>query len=135
MLNDINVKNSWNSLRCKHQLKQITKTREKMLQSMKAAFWEKFVENLKNPSFNILCQITFWNKEKWMTKELVIWSVLFKEQGNPFAGTALKNDKFHLQENFWSHRTIPASLVSVLAHSHETPFKVGQHLKGDRILF
>ena len=35
-----------------------------------------------------------------MTKELVIWSVLFKEQGNPFAGTALKNDKFHLQENF-----------------------------------
>ena len=70
-----------------------------------------------------------------MTKELVIWSGLFKEPGNPFVGTALKYGKVHLQENFWSHRTIPASLVSVLAHSHEIPFKVGQHLKGDRILF
>ena len=41
MLNDTNVKNSWDSLRCKYQLKQKTKTRDKMLQSMKTAFWEK----------------------------------------------------------------------------------------------
>ena len=29
MLNDINAKNSWGSLRCKYQLKQMTKTSEK----------------------------------------------------------------------------------------------------------
>ena len=42
MLNDINVKNSWESLRYKFQLKHITKSREKMLQPMKTAFWEKW---------------------------------------------------------------------------------------------
>ena len=40
MLNDINVKNSWESLRCKCRLKQITKSREKM--KMKAVFSEKW---------------------------------------------------------------------------------------------
>ena len=42
MLNDINVKNSWEILRYKFQLKQITKSREKMLQPMKTAFLEKW---------------------------------------------------------------------------------------------
>ena len=27
-----------------------------------------------------------------------------------FAGTALKNDKFYLQENFWSHGTEPGCI-------------------------
>ena len=48
MLNDINVKNSWDSVRSKHQFKQITKTRErKMLQSMKTKFWEKWASKFK----------------------------------------------------------------------------------------
>ena len=48
MLNDINVKNSWDSVRSKHQFKQITKTRErKMLQSMKTKFWEKRASKFK----------------------------------------------------------------------------------------
>ena len=38
MLNAINVKNSCESLRYKFQIKQITKSREKMLQPMKTAF-------------------------------------------------------------------------------------------------
>ena len=42
MLNDINVKSSWECLRCKFQLLQITKSREKILQPMKTAFWEKW---------------------------------------------------------------------------------------------
>ena len=50
MFNDMNVKNSWESLRCKFQLQQITKSREKVLQPIETAFWEKF----KNLSFNPL---------------------------------------------------------------------------------
>ena len=50
MLNDTSVKRSWDSLRCKYQLKQITKTREKMLQPMKTAFWEKWASNFKTLS-------------------------------------------------------------------------------------
>ena len=38
MLNDINVDNSWESLRWKFQLKQITKIREKKSKLMKTAF-------------------------------------------------------------------------------------------------
>ena len=30
----------------------------------------------QNPSFNILCKIAFWNKQKWLNKELIIWSRL-----------------------------------------------------------
>ena len=37
MINDINVNNSLESLRCKLQVKQITKSREKILQPMKTA--------------------------------------------------------------------------------------------------
>ena len=29
-----------------------------------------------NPNFNILCKIAFWNKQKWLTKELILWSGL-----------------------------------------------------------
>ena len=38
ILNDTNVKNPWESLRWKFQLKQISKSREKMLQAMKTEF-------------------------------------------------------------------------------------------------
>ena len=27
----------------------------------------------QNPNFNILCKIAFWNKQKRLTKELIIW--------------------------------------------------------------
>ena len=40
-LNDINVKKSWNRLRCKYQLKLITTTRENMLQQKKKLHSEK----------------------------------------------------------------------------------------------
>ena len=53
----------------------------------------------QNPSF-ILFKIAFWNKQKWLNKELIIWSGLPRLKDNLFDGTALKNDKFHLQENF-----------------------------------
>ena len=54
----------------------------------------------QNPSFNMLCRIAFWNKKKWLNKELIIWSEMPMKKGSVFGGTALKNDKFHLQENF-----------------------------------
>ena len=30
----------------------------------------------QNPSFSMLCKIAFWNKQKWLNKELIIWSRL-----------------------------------------------------------
>ena len=32
----------------------------------------------QNSSFNILCKIAFWDKQKWLNKELIIWSKLSK---------------------------------------------------------
>ena len=94
MLDGINVKNSWNSLRCKHQLKQIIKTREKNVATNENCILRKMGLKFEDTNFNILCEITFWNKQKWLNKELSL-----------FGGTTLENDKFHFQENFWLHWT------------------------------
>ena len=53
-----------------------------------------------NPGFNLLCKIAFWNKQKWLNKELIIWSGL-REKDSLFDWTASKNDQVYLQENFW----------------------------------
>ena len=57
MLNDINVKNSWDSVRCKYQLKQITKTREKNVATNENWILRKMGLNFQNPKFNILRKI------------------------------------------------------------------------------
>ena len=57
MLNDINVKNSLDSLRCKYQLKQITKTREKNVAPNKNCFLRKMGLKFQNP--HIVCKIAF----------------------------------------------------------------------------
>ena len=54
----------------------------------------------QNRSCNILSKIAFWNKPKCLNKELIIWSGLPRLKGSLFDGAALKNDTFHLQENF-----------------------------------
>ena len=54
MLNDTNVKNSRDSLRCKYQLKQITKTREKNVATNENCILRKLSLKFQNPSFNIL---------------------------------------------------------------------------------
>ena len=55
-----------------------------------------------------------------------------------FAGTALRNDKFHLQKKIllaWNrarlHSPSPPSLVSMLVHFHKMPFQVDKAVKGD----
>ena len=62
MLNDINVKNSWDSLSWKYQLKQIMKTREKTVATSENCILRKMSLKFQNPSCNILCKIAFWNK-------------------------------------------------------------------------
>ena len=57
MLNDINVKNSWDSVRCKYQLKQITKNREKNVATNENWILRKMGLNFQNPKFNILRKI------------------------------------------------------------------------------
>ena len=51
--------------------------RKKMLQPMKTAS-RKMSLNFQNPSFNILCKITLWNKQNGLNKELIIWSGLLR---------------------------------------------------------
>ena len=64
--------------------------------------------------------MAFLNKQNWLNKELIIWSGLLRLKDSLFGGTALKNDKFHLQKNFWT----PAS-----------PIQVRQPFKRDGMLF
>ena len=47
MLNDASVKRSWDSLRCKYQLKQITKTREKIVGANENCILRKMNLNFK----------------------------------------------------------------------------------------
>ena len=57
------LKNLWESLRSKFQLKQMTKSKEKILQPIKTAFWKKWAWNLKTLPSN-LRKIAFLNKQK-----------------------------------------------------------------------
>ena len=52
MLNDINVENSWESLRCKYQPQQITKCREKDVSTNENCILKKKSLKFQNPSFN-----------------------------------------------------------------------------------
>ena len=69
---------------------------KKMLQTNENCILRKMGLKFRNPSFSILWKIAFWNKQKWLNKELIIWSKLLRQKGSMFGGTALKNDKFHL---------------------------------------
>ena len=73
MLNKMNVKNSWDSVRIKYQLKQIIKTREKNVATNENCILRKMGLKFQNPSFNILFKIAFGNKQKRLNKELIIW--------------------------------------------------------------
>ena len=48
----------------------------------------------QNPSFNILCKIALWNKQMWLSKELIIWSRLPRQKDSRFNGAALKMINF-----------------------------------------
>ena len=61
----------------KYQLKQMTKTKEKMLQPI-TTILKKMGLKFQNLSFNILCKIAFCDKQKWQNKELIIWSKLHR---------------------------------------------------------
>ena len=61
MLNDINVENSLDSLRCKYQPQQITKTREKNVSTNENCILRKMGLKFQNPSFNWMysCHVTY----------------------------------------------------------------------------
>ena len=100
MLNNINVKNSWSSLRYKYQLKQITKTREKMLQPMKTEFGEKWAYNFKTLASTFYAQKkAFWNNQKRWIRSWLYWLGCLGKN-SLFGGRSLKNDRFHLQKKF-----------------------------------
>ena len=114
MLNDINIKNSWDSLRGKYQLKQITKTRinyNKNVANNENCILRNNGLNFQNSTFNILYKIAFCNKQKRLNKELIIRGGLRRHKGSLFGGTTLKNSKFHFQWTFTrSHRTEPSCI-------------------------
>ena len=53
MLNDVDIKNSWDSLWCKYQLKQITQTREKIAAANENCISKNMDWKLQNRSLNI----------------------------------------------------------------------------------
>ena len=74
MLNEMNVKNPWDSVRCKYQRKQRIKTREENVATNENCFLRKMGLKFQNPSFNTLFKIAFWKKQKRLNKELIIWN-------------------------------------------------------------
>ena len=107
----MNVKITWDSLRCKYQLKQITKTRGQIFATNENCFLRKMSLKFQNPSFSILCKIAFWSKQKWLKKKQIIWSRLPRLKDSLFGGTAWKNDESHLQEIFRQLGTEPAYIL------------------------
>ena len=69
-----------------------------MLQPIETMFREKWAYNFKNLNFNILCKIAFWNRQKWLNKELMILSRRLGKDA--VSKTVSENHKFHLEENF-----------------------------------
>ena len=70
---DTSVKNSQDNLRCKYQLKQITKTRGENVATHKNCILRRMSSKFQNPSFKIFCKIAFLNKQKLLNKELILW--------------------------------------------------------------
>ena len=97
-------------VRWKYQLKLITKTREKNVATNENCILRKMGLKFQNSSFNILCKIAFWNQQKWLSKELIIWRGLPTKKDILFDRANLKYDKFHLQENFWLDGTESAGI-------------------------
>ena len=87
------LKYSRDSLRCKYELKQVTKTRE----TNESRVLRKMGLKFENPSFNILCKIKTWKKKKCLNKKMQKKNMqrvaLVKRQ--PVDGTGLKNVKFY----------------------------------------
>ena len=64
MLNDINVKNLGEHVRCKHQLKQTIKTREKHVATNENSILRKMDLKFQDLSFNILCKNSILEQAK-----------------------------------------------------------------------
>ena len=58
------------------QLKMVTKIREKDVASNENCTLRKTGLKFKNPSFKTLSKKAFWNKQKWLNKDLIIWGRL-----------------------------------------------------------
>ena len=66
--------NSWDGFRCKYQLVQIAKTRERSVETNRNFILRKMDLKFQNPSFNILCKIAFWNKKTIISSWISSWS-------------------------------------------------------------
>ena len=55
---------------------EMAKTREKNVATNENCILRKMGLKFQNPSFNNLCKIALWIKQKWLSEELIIWSGL-----------------------------------------------------------
>ena len=60
------------NIKCKYQLKQKTKTRGNNDAANKNCILRKMDLKFQNLKFKTLCKIHFWNKQKWLNKEVII---------------------------------------------------------------
>ena len=135
----VNVKKSYDSIRCKHYLKEITKTRGKMLQLMKTPLWEKWTQNFKTLAWTLHAkQHSGTSKSNWIRIWLYGAGCLGKSV--PVCWDSLEKWWIPFARKFliaWNradlHSSSSASLVSVPDHIHEIPSQVGQSV-GGRIL-
>ena len=90
----------------------------------------------QNPNFKILCEIAFWDEQKWLNKELIIWSGLARKTGSLFDGTSWKNDKFLIawkpSQTVFTISSQPGKPAGPLPYN---PNPGGLAIKRDRMLF
>ena len=81
MLNDINLQNSWDSGRCKYQLKQITKTREKNVETNENCILTKMVSNFKTLASTFYAKKhSGTSKLGWLRADYMEWAAEVKRQ-------------------------------------------------------
>ena len=106
MLNNLNFETSWNSLRCKYKLKKIITTKKNYCSQSNCTL-RKMGLKFQNPYFNILYKRALWNQKKWLIGSWLHGAGWPGKWDIWVSGTAWKNDKFSLQENFTLHGTKP----------------------------
>ena len=117
--------------KCKYQLKHMTSTREENVTTSKNCILKEMGLKFQKVYFKILCEIAFWNKQKWLNKELIVWmglTHLVDHSGKMINFICKKiSDLMETSQ--------PASIISGQPDKRNGPLQVGWSIKWDRMFF
>ena len=101
MLNDTSVKRSWDSLRCKYQLKQITKTTEKIVGTNEKCILRKMSLKFQNLILKFFCKIAFWTSKSSSIRSWFYGESCPGKNATCFVGQLWKMINFICKKSFY----------------------------------